>query len=209
MQPPSKTQFVEYLSQHARSNGAFESRIAEQIPPNLILKERSTGTEVGPGLKGYSICLEKFASDVSDSKARTILTFLYQFDAYLKRDLGLFARMYQHLFDGTGQRERWTAVAYNFPKINQTTLAVILDVMSETIIGYRLEDLERIGLVERSRVKPPHPRHVCITHKGIGVIEAAIKDGIGFLTPVLKAMDEPQPAGVPSSGDAEKLSSFR
>jgi hypothetical protein len=186
---------VEYLTALMSAYAEFETQIKKQIPYGVKVKDRNTSPHkiVGRDSGGYVYCLERFSAEVSDQKSTIILIFLYQFEKYFKTNQGLFVANYRRLFEATSLlRDKFCSIIYNYPKIDQTTLSIILASISETIIGYRLEDLERIGLVERSPLKPPNPKYVCISDKGVAVIESAIRHGAAGLMPILGVVEESQ-----------------
>jgi hypothetical protein len=187
---------VEYLTALMSAYAEFETQIKKQIRSGIQIKDRCTSPHklVGPDAGGYAYCFERFSAEVSSQKSAIILSFLYQFEKYLKTDQRLFVANYQNFFEKTSLlREKFCSIIYNYPKIDQTPLSIILASISDTIIGYRLEDLERIGLVERSPLKPPNPKYVCISDKGVTVIESAIRDGAARLMPILGTIEESRP----------------
>jgi hypothetical protein len=188
MLPLSPAWNVEYLTRLTAAMSAIESGIRQHIPEGITLKDRpGRVAELRPGEAGYGSLLKKFTENVSDLRSIVVLTFLYQHEKYLSSDVEIFTRQYQKYFEK--RSAKWQAVLYNYPRIDQTALSIILNTISETLIGYRLEDLSRIGLVERSTLPPPHPKHVRISEKGIAMFNDAIKDGAAHLAPIFEGAE--------------------
>jgi hypothetical protein len=125
---------VEYLSRLIGAYSALEYRIRERIPAQIMLKDRRCRfSEVGPHDRGYDGLLKTFIRDVSSNQAVSILVFLYQHEKYLGQDVKLFSHNFAKLFESLPAK--WQMVMYNFPKIDQTTLSIILSEISETVIG--------------------------------------------------------------------------
>jgi hypothetical protein len=175
---------VEYLHRLMASMGVLQERIAERIPDDLIVKDRTAKPMqlVYPGQPGYESVKARFKREVSSSQAVVILAFLYTYEKYLQTDKRLFEKECERHFDS--DPGKWARVLYHFPRLDQTALATILSTISETIINYRLEDLSSVGLIERSIFPPPHPKHVSITSAGVNAIESAAADGFEILGPI-------------------------
>src|SRR3954452_17450546 len=147
---------VEYLHRLMATMGVLQERIAERVPNNLIIKDRTTNPIqlVYPGQSGYESVKSRFTREVSSTQAVVILAFLYSYEKYLRTDKQLFEKeCARHFCNGP---RKWERVLYNFPRLDQTALATILNMISETIIIYHLEDLSNVGFVERSIFPPPH-----------------------------------------------------
>jgi hypothetical protein len=134
--------------------------------------------------------LERFTREVASSQAILVLTFLYSFDKYLKLNKDVFKASYEQYF--VHHPGKWERLMYDFPRMDQSSLAFILSNVSDTLVGYRVEDLCRIGLIERSSLPPPHPKHLSITDAGIDVVEQAVDDGYDVLSPLFDHTDSPQ-----------------
>jgi len=199
MHPSSHSFKVEYLTRLALARSAFCKRIVERIPHDITIRDRNSNCDVRHGEKKYNFVHDRFSAEVSDEHSCNILTFLYQVERYFKDDIELFAHYYKSFFD----EMKWNSLVYNFPRLNQSEIADIMD-LSETTIGTRLDHLDRIGIVERARLKPPHPRHARITAAGIEVVEAAIYDGISHLAPLLGPIQESTTPTAPPSSDAQE-----
>jgi hypothetical protein len=131
--------------------------------------------EIKPSDPGYDVLKRRFAAEVSGERSRTLLSFLYQFEKYIKHDRSGFIELYAESFKKN--KSKWDSILYEFPKLGHTTVSIIFGDISGTAIGYTLDSLSTIGLVEQSRLKPPKPKHVMISPKGIAVIETAIEIG--------------------------------
>jgi hypothetical protein len=174
---------IEYLTRLMSAMGSIETRILEHVPPDIPMKDKFGKLAGAPlGQEWYQRSLEKFKAEVSDSRSISVLVLLYHIEKYFQHDRDAFTLNFENYFSILP--EKWISILYNYPKIDQTTLCCLLPDISDTIVGYRLEALTRIGLVRRSGIKPPHPKHVTISANGVTVIESAIKDGANHLAPL-------------------------
>lgn len=185
MDSPESIGSIDFLTRLTRATSALELRIREAIPEAPFIRDPTNRKQtVGPSDTKYSVLLSRFVEEVSDEKARVILCFLFQFDQYLKHNLEVFVRQYESYFNDDGiRRRKWQSILYEYPKIDQTTICIILGHLSETTIAYRIDDLAQVHLVESSNLPPPKSKHVWITPKGIEVVKRAIADGIDCLAP--------------------------
>jgi hypothetical protein len=174
---------VDFLGRLFSAESALETEILASVPDGISLKARAGRSFlVTPDDNGYAHILRQFRQAVSDERSRVILAFLYGFEKYLSKDINIFSENYGPYF--SSRPDKWKAVLYHFPRIDQTALSIILEPIPSTILAYRLEGLESIGLVDRGTSRPPMPRHVRISSKGVFVVEAAVQKAMTLLSPI-------------------------
>ena len=179
--------FVEFITRFLQAQAAFEEAIQSVIPAGMPIKVRQNGGGCITSVDDkYKFAFEKFVEEVSDQRSILILFILYQMEKYYApSDFSIFAKAFKDRFSD----DKWETIKYNFPRIDQTTLATMIDEFSASFVAVRLEDLESIGLVVRTALKPPNPKHVQISSKGIRLIEAACTQANILISPAIDRAD--------------------
>ncbi|GEM_PF-3727992 len=179
---------VAYFTRVFTVLGLFERAIRESIPHDLVIKIKSGQEAVSPGSRNYDVWRSRFAREVASHEAKLILAFLYAHEMFFSKNQKHFFDDFSHLIGP----ERIDQVREVFPKVDQTTICAIMQgAVSTSTICNRLDDLIDVGLIDRNKVKAPHPKYLRITAKGIAVMERASVEGME----VLSHLFAPPPVG--------------
>ena len=189
----------------------FEELITKAVPPELAVPDRnvklpdSSKSEdvdrvflVYPkDKKYYARTRARFVRDVSSKPSQTLFTFLFQYKVtFASESSSLFIDCHAKCLS----RATILKIKDNHPRLDRATVAEIFsDEISPTYVAYRLDDLQRIGLISLSNVTAPRSKFVQITDLGMSIFKKWDDIAKSYISIAFQSSDISEELPLPSS----------
>jgi hypothetical protein len=120
----------------------------------------------------YDVIYKKVIDDVTSNESVSIMLWLFHLAEVFRNNRQFFFDTYGNCLNNVLTSKQIARIDFFFPRIDQSTLSIILKICPSTLAG-RLGRLAEIGLVARSDLSPPSPKFVELTPIGMAAVEEA------------------------------------